>query len=359
MKAAVCRAFGAPLSIEEVALAPPREGEVRVRISACAICHSDISYMRGEWGGELPAVYGHEAAGTVAELGPGVTGLEPGDHVVVTLIRHCGRCGYCAEGLEVQCEEVFPLDRASPLQDADGGALRQEMRTGAFAEEVTVHASQVVAVPAALPFDRAALLACGAITGYGAVAHAADLRAGQTAAVVGAGGVGLNSIQTVALREAALNIALDTSDAKLEAAKTFGASHGINPAQEDAVARVLELTQGRGLDYVFVTVGAKPAFDRAPAMLARGGALVLVGMPPTGVLSAYEPGAFAARNQRILGTKMGSARIQADIPYLAALYKDGRFKLDELITARYALDQVNEAVAAVERGEALRNVIVF
>ena len=359
MKAAVCRAFGAPLSIEEVALAAPRAGEVRVKVSACAICHSDISYMRGEWGGALPAVYGHEAAGTVAEVGPEVAGVKPGDRVVVTLVRHCGHCGYCADGLEVQCEEVFPLDRASPLQDADGRALHQEMRTGAFAEEVTVHASQVVVVPHDLPADRAALLACGVVTGYGAVANAADLRPGDTAVVIGAGGVGLNSIQTIALREAALNIALDTSDAKLEAAKAFGASHGVNPAKEDAAARVLELTGGRGVDYVFVTVGAKAAFDQAPAMLARGGALVLVGMPPVGVLCAYEPTAFAARNQRILGTKMGSTRIQADIPYLAELYRNGRFKLDELITARYALDQVNEAVAAAERGEALRNVIMF
>jgi S-(hydroxymethyl)glutathione dehydrogenase/alcohol dehydrogenase len=359
MKAAVCREFGKPLTIEDVVLAPPGTGEVKVRLAACAICHSDISFMRGEWGGALPAVYGHEAAGVVEAVGPGVAGLAPGDHVVVTLVRFCGQCRYCSDGTQVQCETSFPLDKAGPIRTKDGAPLFQAMRTGAFAEFVTVHASQAVAIAKDIPLDVASLLACGVITGFGAVANTADLRLGSTAVVIGAGGVGLNSIQAIALREAERNIVIDLSDAKLEAAKRFGATDTINPTREDAQARVMELTQGRGVDYVFVTVGAKAAFDQAPAMLARGGALVLVGMPPNGVMSAYDPGTFAALNQRILGTKMGSTRTQVDIPHLVELYRKGRLKLDELITGRYSLAQVNEAVESVERGEALRNVIVF
>ncbi len=359
MKAAVCRAFGEPLTIEDIVLAAPRAGEVTVKLSACAICHSDISFMRGEWGGTLPAVYGHEAAGVVEEAGPGVSNVQPGDHVVVTLIRSCGACRHCARGVEVQCETRFPLDETGPLTGNDGAPLHQAMRTGAFAEYVTVHASQIVTIPKAVPLDSASLLACGVITGFGAVANTAKLRKGSSAVVIGAGGVGLNSIQAAAYREAAPVIVVDISDAKLEAAKAFGATHGINPLKEDARDRVFALTEGRGADYVFVTVGAKAALDQAPELLGRGGAAVIVGMPPSGVSSAYDPGVFAADSKSILGSKMGAARIETDIPELVGLYRAGKLKLDELITGRYPLEQINEAVAAVERGEALRNVIVF
>ena len=261
--------------------------------------------------------------------------------------------------VQVQCETSFPLDEAGPITANGGEPLLQALRTGAFAEAVTVHASQAVAIPKDVPLDSASLLACGVITGFGAVVNTADLRLGSTAVVIGAGGVGLNSIQAVALREAEKNIVVDISDEKLEAAKRFGATDAINPTREDASARVLEMTGGRGADYVFVTVGAKAAYDQAPAMLARGGALVLVGMPPNGVLSDYDPGSFANYNQRILGSKMGSTRTQVEIPHLVELYKKGKLKLDKLITGRYPLNRINEAVASVERGEALRNVIVY
>lgn len=359
IKAAVCRSFGQPLAVEEVELAEPGPGEVMVDVKACAICHSDIFYAEGAWGGGLPAVYGHEAAGIVARAGPGVTAVAPGDHVVVTLIRSCGSCHYCGRGSLVMCEEVFPLDEKSPITGADGGAYVQSMRTGAFAEKVVVHESQIVKVPADMPFAPASLLACGVITGFGAVANTAKVKPGQQVAVVGCGGVGLNSVQAAALAGAATVAAIDLSDDKLEAARRFGATHTFNPAATDAAAEIMALTGGRGVDFVFVTVGAKAAFDSAFSYLTKNGAVVIVGMPPTGVTAGYDPGTMAAWNQRILGSKMGEAHIARDIPLLVEHYRAGRLKLDELVTARYPLERINEAIAAVNAGKALRNVIEF
>ncbi len=359
MKAAVCRAFGEPLVIEAVELSAPQAGEVRVRLAACAICHSDIAYMDGAWGGDLPAVFGHEAAGLVQEVGSDVQNIRPGDHVVVTLVRSCGECACCARGLYSVCEGDFPLNHRSVLTGAGGERLVQGMGTAAFAEEVLVDASQLVAIAADVPFDCAALLACGVITGYGAVANTARIEPGSDIVVIGAGGVGLNALQGGVHCQANRIIAVDISDGKLDDAIEFGATHGVNSSRQDAIAEIRALTGGRGADYVFVTVGAKTAFDQSYGMLARGGAAVLVGMPANGVMSEFEPGAFAGDSKRILGSKMGSSDIRLDIPRLAGLYKEDRLKLDELISNRYPLGQINEAVASVKRGEVRRNVIVF
>ncbi|MBN9509873.1 MAG: alcohol dehydrogenase catalytic domain-containing protein [Alphaproteobacteria bacterium] len=358
MRAAVCRAFGAPLTIEEVTLAPPRAGEVRVRVAACAICHSDIAYADGAWGGTLPAVYGHEAAGIVEEVGAGVTHLKPGDHAVVTLIRACGHCPTCARGAPVRCETVFPLDTASPLS-ANGETLVHGLRTAAFAEQVVVEASQAVAIPAEIKLDAAALLACGVLTGVGAVANTAGVRAGESVVVIGTGGVGLNAVQGAALVGATPIIAVDPSHAKRQAALAFGATHAFDAADDGLPAMVRAINGGRLVDWAFVTVGAKAAMEQATGLIGRGGGVVIVGMPPSGVAAGYDPGRLAADEQRILGSKMGSARVPVDIPRLVALYQQGRIKLDALITERYPLERINEAIAAAKRGEALRNVIVF
>ncbi len=359
MKAAVCRAFGKPLVIEDAQLAAPRSGEVKVRLAACAICHSDIYYAEGVWGGDLPAVYGHEAAGVVEEVGPGVAKVAPGEHVVVTLIRSCGHCRYCVRDMPVACESRFPLDRDTPLHGAGGESLVQGLRTGAFAEYVVVEASQVVSVPKDMPLDCAALLACGVITGFGAVTNTAAVPAGSDVVVIGTGGVGLNAVQGAAYVGARSVIAVDLSDAKLAAARRFGATETVNPATQDLTTAVRDMTEGRGADYVFVTVGVKAAFDQSYALLSPTGAVVLVGMPASGVMSEFDPGTLASASQRILGSKMGSARIDEDIPRLITLYREGRLKLDELISGRYPLAEINEAIASVNRGEALRNVLVF
>ena len=358
-RAAVCRAFGAPLSIEDVELAEPGPGEIRVKIAACAICHSDIFYIDGAWGGDLPAIYGHEAAGVIESVGPGVRRLKAGDPVVATLIRSCGACPACSEGAPVFCEEVFPLDRQSPLRDRDGASIVHGMRIGAFAEHVVVDASQVAVIPRDIPLDSASLISCGVITGMGAVVNTAAVRPGSSVVVIGCGGVGLNSVQGARIAGAAPIIAVDVADAKLEAARAFGATHFINAKRDDVAARVGEFTGGRKADYVFVTVGVAGATEQAVKLMKRNGATVLVGMPPSGVTSTIDPGSLAADGQRILGSKMGSARLPVDVPRIVELYREGRLKLDELISGRYPLERINDAVASSRSGAALRNVIVF
>jgi Zn-dependent alcohol dehydrogenase len=360
MKAAICREFGKPLTIEDVELAPPRAGEVRVKLAACAICHSDIIYADGGWGGTLPAVYGHEAAGIVAAVGEGVTHLKPGDHAVVTLIRSCGHCAYCSAGRQVLCETVFPLDQHSPLKVASSGqALVHGLRTAAFAEEVVVEASQAVAITKDVPLDCASLLACGVLTGAGAVLNTAGVRAGESVAVLGTGGVGLNAVQGAALAGASPIVALDLSPSKRTAALTFGATHAFDPSDQGISDMLRALNGGRLLDWVFVTVGAKPAIDQARALAGKGGSVVIVGMPPSGVMGSYDPSWLASDEQRIIGSKMGSGRVRIDIPRLVEYYQQGRLKLEELITERYPLARINEAIDQVKRCEALRNVIVF
>lgn len=326
---------------------------------ATAICHSDITYADGGWGGTLPAVYGHEGAGVVEAVGAGVSSVAVGDHVVVTLIRSCGHCHGCTMGMPVTCDTTFPLDDNTPMHDGAGAPLVHGMRTGAFAETTVVHESQVVRVPDDLPLEVASLLACGVITGVGAVANTAHVEVGSNVVVFGCGGVGLNSVQGALLAGASTIVAIDLADSKLAAAKSFGATHTVNARTDDVVTRVKEITDGRGADYVFVTVGAKPAYDASYALLAKGGAVVLVGMPPNGAMSEIDPATMAANSQRILGSKMGASRIGIDIPHLVSLYQQGRLKLDELISGRYPLEQINEAMASVKSGEALRNVIVF
>lgn len=359
MKAAIVREFGKPLVIEEVGLDAPETGEVRVTLAACAVCHSDIHYAEGAWGGTPPVILGHEASGTVAEIGPGVTSVAVGDPVIVSLIRHCGQCFYCAAGEPTQCETIFPLDGATRIRDAAGNPVHQGIRTAAFAEQTVVHESQCVVIPADLPFDRASLLACGVITGLGAATNTAKISVGGNAVVIGTGGVGLNSIQGARLSGAHPIIAVDLSDEKLTAAKAFGATHGVNPANGDPVAAVKALTGGRGADTVLVTVGSAPAMRQGVEMLRPAGSIVLVGMPASGIKLALEAADIADYGQKILGNKMGSTKPRTDIPKLVELYKDGRLLLDELITGRFALEDINQAFESVKRGEALRNVVVF
>lgn len=359
MRAAVCRAFGEPLAIEELTLSPPQGSEIRVATKACAICHSDILSMQGAWGGALPAVFGHEAAGVVAETGPDVTGLAPGDHVVVTLIRSCGRCLFCVSGQPVFCEATFRLDTDGALTDADGAPVRQGLRTGAFAEQVVVEASQAVKIPPDVALDAASLLACGVITGAGAVINTASVEPGSSVVVIGTGGVGLNTVQGAAISGAREIVAIDVADEKLAAAAEFGATRTVNSLREDPLAAVTEATEGRRADYVFVTVGARAAIEQGLGLMRRGGTTVIVGMPASGTVTEFDPVEVADAGQRIVGSKMGAARIHVDIPRLLALYRQGRLKLDELITGRYPLDEINEAIASSVRGDVLRNVIVF
>ncbi len=359
MKAAVCRKFGAPLSVEEISISPPQAGEVLVKLAACAICHSDITFMEGGWGGQLPQVFGHEASGIVEQVGAGVTLTKPGDRVLVTLIRSCGYCASCESGEPYICGSSFPADENSHLIDSQGLSIAQGLKTGAFAENVVVDQSQIVQIPDTLPMDAASLLSCGVVTGLGAVVNTAKVPYGSSVVVIGCGGVGLNSIQGAALVGANPIIAIDLVDTKLDAAIKFGATHRINPIEENPIDIVQEITGKSGADFVFVAAGSPKAFEQGLELLSVSGTLVIVGMPPTGEKIGLEVGNIAGAGQKILGSKMGSTRLRVDIPKLVSLYEQGQLKLDELITGRYSLDQINEAIDEVKADRALRNVIVF
>jgi S-(hydroxymethyl)glutathione dehydrogenase/alcohol dehydrogenase len=359
VNAAVCHGFGEPLVVEEVDLDAPRADEVKVRVSACAVCHSDVAYASGAWGGRLPAVYGHEAAGVVEAAGAAVEGLAPGDHVVVTLVRACGSCRLCRLGQPALCEATFALDRRSPLRSRSGTEIAQGLRTAAFAEQVLVHHSQAVAIPPEMPLDRACLLACGVVTGYGAIVNTARLTAEDSVAVIGAGGVGLNCIQGAVLAGSELIIALDLAADRLAIATAFGATNVIDPAADDAVRAVRRLTEGRGVDCAVVAAGATAAVELGLQFVRRGGAVVVVGMPPSGALVEFDASALAHDGIRILGSKLGSANPASDLPVLAGLYLQGRLRLDELITSRRPLAAINDALDSAARGEALRALITF
>ena len=358
MKAAVCYEFGKPLVVEEIEIDPPQKGEIKVRLAATAICHSDIHIIRGEWGGEPPIVAGHEGAGVVEEIGENVTLAKPGDHVVVSLLRSCGRCFYCTTGSPHMCEADYALEHESRLQTKHGQSIQHGINTAAFAEYTIVDQSQVVRVPDDLPLDRASLLACGVITGAGAVINTAKVRPRESVVVIGTGGVGLNAVQGAVLSGANPIIAVDLLENKLTAARTFGATHTINATQEPAPEEIVRaLTAGRGADYVFVTVGSVGAVEQGYEMIREGGTEVIVGIP--GSTFSLPVGGLAVTERTITGSKMGSTNLSVDVPKLVALYQQGRYKLDELITSRYPLEEINEAIEATERGEALRNVIVF
>jgi S-(hydroxymethyl)glutathione dehydrogenase / alcohol dehydrogenase len=358
IRAAVCHEFGAPLVIEDIRLAAPKMAEVEITLDAVAICHSDISYAEGAWGGHLPAVYGHEAAGLITALGAGTGGFEIGDSVVVTLIRACGTCANCAAGRPTICET--PNDETKgAISTIDGAPLLQAMACGAFAEKVVVDHSQIVKIPDTIAKDVASLLSCGVITGVGAAVNAAGLRAGQDVVVIGAGGVGLNAIQGARIAGARRIIAVDMTEEKLAIAREFGATHGVLATQPRPWRAAIRALGGRGADAVLVTVGTIPAYNDAPRYLGRGGRVVMIGMPHSGAMAEYEPMAMSFQGQGLIGSKMGDVVIQRDIPWMIDLYQQGRLKLDELISGRWPLEQINAAIADTRTGSARRNVIVF
>ncbi|WP_425074234.1 Zn-dependent alcohol dehydrogenase [Sagittula sp. S175] len=356
IRAAVCTEFNAPLTIEDLDLAPPGPGEIEVKLEAVAICHSDISYAEGIWGGDLPAVYGHEASGRITKLGEGVSNLKQGQRVVVTLIRACGTCQNCTTGKPTICENQG--GRPSPITRPDGTRVVQAMNCGAFADHVVAHQSQVVALPDSMPPESVCLLACGVITGIGAVVNAGRLKAGEDVVVIGTGGVGLNAIQGARIAGARRIVAVDMSEEKLSIAKDFGATHGVlgtsRAPWKDAMKAL-----GKGADLVAVTVGAIPAYEQAMRYLGWGGRMVMVGMPASGAMAQYEPVVPAFMSQHMIGSKMGDVVISRDIPWMADLYDQGRLKLDELVSGRWSLDQINEAIADTKTGGARRNVILF
>lgn len=364
MKAAICYEFGKPLVVEDVTLDTPGKGEVKIRIGAVAICHSDLHAIRGELPGNLPGIAGHEVAGYVDEVGEGVARVEPGDTVVVSPVNSgCGQCYYCNIGLRHMCNG---FDMRAAMARGGHHINREGVRcftmagpVGGFAEYTVVTQYQVARVPEDFPIDRAALLACGVMTGFGAVHNRAQVKPMSSVIAMGAGGVGMNILQGAVHAGAYPIIAVDIRDDKLEMAKTFGATHTINTTREkDPIEAVRQLTSGRGADYAFLTVGSMEALRQAFDMLGRRGMLVVIGIA-RGELSAFRAGEFIGSEKVLTGSMMGSTRMAVDIPRYVELYQAGQLKLDELIAGHYPLEKINEAIASTASGGVLRNIIMF
>lgn len=363
MKAAICYEFGKPLVVEEVNLAHIKSDEVRIRVVATAVCHSDIHLIRGDLGnnlGGVPLVAGHESAGIVEEVGENVTSLNVGDPVVTSVLRSCGKCFYCRTGLPHMCRAKPAIEPKSPISRRNGQDINRFHRVAGFAEYINADESATIKVPENMPLDRASLLACGVVTGFGAVINRAQVKPLSSAVIIGTGGVGLNAIQGAEFAGAHPVIAVDILDNKLEAARHFGATDTVNSKKEDPIESVKKLTSGFGADYVFVTVGSTDAISQGISMTGPRGMTVIVGIPPlersTFSVSAFE---FFRTEKILTATFMGSTNLSVQIPKLVALYQSGRLRLDELITKRYKFEEINEAIETVERGEAIRNVIMF
>jgi S-(hydroxymethyl)glutathione dehydrogenase/alcohol dehydrogenase len=359
MKAAICYEFNKPLSVEEIDIDSPGKGEVKVRLAATAICHSDIHMINGDFASDLPIVAGHESAGYVDEIGEGVTSVKPGDSVVISTIAWCGKCQPCRLGFFHMCDLKHALNNKGHLRNNRGQSLITMSMVGGFAEKSIVLESQVTKIPQDFPLDRAALLACGVITGFGAVVNRAKVKPLSSVVVIGTGGVGLNAVQGAVLSGAKPVIAVDTLDNKLAAAKTFGATYAINAKEEDVTKTVKDLTDGWGANYVFTTVATDAAIRQSVAMLGKRGIVVIIGVPTAGTTFTFSPFEFLDDEKTLTACYMGSTNMSIDIPRLISLYKTGHLKLDELITGRYSLIQINEAINTFIGGEALRNVIVF
>ena len=360
MKAAVLRQPKEPLAIEDIRIDKPGPREVLIRTAACGACHSDLHFLDGIYPAQVPLVPGHEAAGVVEQVGRDVRGLKVGDHVITCLSVFCGHCEHCLTGRLSLCtssEMRRGPDETPRLAHVGGAPLNQLLQLGAFAEQMVVHENACVAINPEMPLDRAALIGCAVMTGYGAVVHTSNVRAGDTVAVIGCGGIGLSVIQGARIAGAARIIAVDRLAGKLEMAKAFGATDVVDAGATDAVKAVQALTGG-GVHHSFEAIGLKATTEQAWQMLRRGGTANVIGMIPPGVKVELKGTDFLAE-KRIQGCMMGSNRFPVDMPRMVDLYLQGRLELDALISQRLPLERVNEAFDEMRRGELARSVVVF
>jgi S-(hydroxymethyl)glutathione dehydrogenase / alcohol dehydrogenase len=358
MKAAVLRQLGR-LDIEDVALNGPRADEVRVRVLASGLCHSDYHAIMGDLPSPMPAVLGHEGAGVVEAIGADVHGIAVGDLVVTCISAFCGGCSECQRGRTHLCDDKpdRPEGAANARLSRDGEPLTQFAKLGAFAEEMVVHHRSVSKMPEGIPAASAALLGCAVLTGVGAVLNGARVEAGASVAVIGCGGVGLNAVQGARIAGASKIIAVDLNPDKLELAKAFGATHTVL-AGPDSVAQVIDLTNG-GVDYAFEVIGLPATMRDACMMLRKRGTAVLVGIAKMGAELAVPIMPFAFKEIRVMGSMMGSSPFQLFLPQLAQHYLSGGLKLDELVSEHIALEDINEGYARMAAGKVARSVITF
>ncbi len=359
MKAAVLREVGTPLQIEDVAISKPGPREVLIRAAATGVCHSDLHFMEGHYPTPMPTVLGHECAGVVEQVGSEVRTVKPGDHVVTCISAFCGHCEFCVGGHLSLCNEpdVNRSKDDAPRLGSAKAPMTQFLNLSAFAERLLVHENACVKIRADMPLDRAALLGCATITAYGSVVRTAGVRPGQSVAVIGCGGVGLATINTAQIAGAGRIIAIDMVAGKEQLACDFGATDFIDASEGDVWKKVLGLTNG-GVDHAFEAIGRADTASDAFRMLRRQGIATVIGMIPVGQkvqINGYE----LLQEKQLRGSMMGSNQFPVDIPRLVEFYMAGKLKLDELISRRISLSQVNEAFEEMKTGQIARSVITF
>ena len=359
MRAAVLHRFGEPLTEAEVELAEPAADEVLVRVTDSGICHSDRTVHLGSQDRPLPLILGHEASGVVERVGSGVQELKPGDHVVGCSSATCGQCLWCARGLPQHCSDKGQARAdGSPRLFRDGYQVHAFVGLGGFADHMLVSQRAVVRIPPEMPLDKAALLGCAVLTGMGAVLHRAKVRAGQTVAVIGCGGVGLNAVQAARLAGAGRIFAVDINPAKLERARIFGATDAVDASRLDSVDTVLGLSGG-GVDHAVEVVGSGPTIEQAFRMTGVRGTTTVVGVPLPAATVTLPAHVFMAAEKRVQGSRMGSANFRADVPLYCELYLRGQLLLDELISEVIDLGDVNRGLQALDGSDGARSVIHF
>lgn len=363
IQAAVFREVGKPLEVETIELDDPVPDEVRISVVGSGLCHSDLHVIDGSLPApSLPVVLGHEVAGIVLEVGSQVEDIDVGDHVVACISASCGRCQECVSGRSWLCgQRLAPGMRFDPLTKLRSGntAVAGIGGMSGFAEQMVLHRSAAVVIDPDMPLDRAALIGCAVVTGVGTVINAARVRPGETCAVIGCGGIGLNAVQGARLAGAGKIIAVDLQDSKLELATRFGATDAVNAGDGDPVEAVHGLTGGRGVDHAFEAIGLKSTSEQALAMTVAGGGAYLIGVLSPGVDLEIPGLSLVLDNKTLCGVRMGSSNMASDFPYFVDLYQQGRLMIDELISERITLAEVNDGYCKMQAGEQARSVIVF
>jgi len=359
MRAAILEAAPGELVIDEVTIGEVGPREVLVRTTAAGLCHSDLHFMQALYPYPLPAVLGHESAGVVEAVGDQVTDLAPGDHVVSCVSAFCGSCRYCLTGRPYLCDKVGLTRRPDqpPRLSRRGDRLFPFFDLASFAEALLVHEHLLVKIRPDMPLDKAALIGCGVQTGVGAVINTAGVRPGETVAVIGCGGIGLNAVQAAAIVGAGRIIAVDRLASKLDLARTFGATDVIDASSDNPVAAVQELTGG-GVDHSFEAIGLKVTAEQAFAMLGKGGTATVIGMVPVGQKLEIDATQLIS-GKRLQGSNMGSNRFRLDMPQYVDWYLAGKLKLDELISATMPLEKINDGFATLASGEVARQLVLF
>jgi len=366
-RAAVYRSVDSPLTVEDVQINDqPGAGEVLVELKASGVCHSDYHGRVGEWTLPEPMILGHEGAGIVRAIGDGVTNLEIGDHVILCWTPACGKCEYCVSGRPVLCDlftetgaQHKTIDGINRISNAAGEDIHSFVAVGTFGEYVMVPESGAVKVRKDIPFAEASLIGCAVTTGIGAAVNTAGVTAGSTVLVIGCGGVGLNAIQGAVLAGARMVIAADLSDAKLETAQQFGATHTINSGDRNLLEAVRDLTGGRGMDYAIEAIGLRKTIELAYESLAKGGVAVVAGQVPEGVKISVDPYEMSEQEKTIKGSNYGSSRPTIDFPRIADLFMEGKVQLTPLVTSRITLNEIDAAFDEMSRGIGIRAVVEY